>query len=108
MVTQAFNLDSIFGALSDPTRRDILKRVGDVELSVTEIAQPYDLTLAAVSKHLRVLQDAKLVSKRRLGKQQLIKLSPMALKDGAEYLNWYRQFWEENFDSLAQYLSNHK
>ena len=92
MVEYTLSLDSVFGSLADPTRRDILKRVSSSELSVSEIAQPYDLSLAAVSRHLKVLEKAKLVIKRRRGKQQLVRLAPQALANATEYLQWYQQF----------------
>jgi DNA-binding transcriptional ArsR family regulator len=106
MVEYVLNLDSIFASLADPTRRDILRRVSDSELSVGEIAHPYDLTFSAVSKHLKVLEKAKLIIKRRQGKEQIVSLAPQALADAAEYLDWYRQFMEAQYDSLANYLNN--
>src|SRR5882724_8169330 len=99
MVEYTLSLDSIFGSLADPTRRDILARLTKNELSVGEIAQPYDVTLAAVSKHLKVLEKAKLIIKRRRGKEQMVSLAPQALADAAEYLQWYRNLWENRLDS---------
>lgn len=104
MVEYALNLDSIFSCLADPTRRDILQRVSKQELSVGEIARPYDLTFAAVSKHLKVLERTRLVAKQRRGKQQLVRMVPEAFTDVDKYLGQYRQFWESRFDSLEQYL----
>jgi DNA-binding transcriptional ArsR family regulator len=104
MVEYTFSLDSTFGALSDPTRRDILRRVSDSELSVGQIAKFYDLTFAAVSKHLRVLERAKLVIKRRKGKEQLVSLAPQALADASEYLEWYHRLMEGRLDALEIYL----
>ncbi|HTB48707.1 MAG TPA: metalloregulator ArsR/SmtB family transcription factor [Verrucomicrobiae bacterium] len=105
MVEYNLSLDSIFGSLADPTRRDILQRVATRELSVSEIAQPYDLSLAAVSKHLTILERAELVVKRRRGKQHLVQLSPQALASANDYLDVYRQMWEERFNALEDYLS---
>ncbi|MBI4836061.1 MAG: winged helix-turn-helix transcriptional regulator [Candidatus Abawacabacteria bacterium] len=105
MVKYDLNLDSIFSSLSDPTRRDILQRVADRELTVGEIAQPYQLSLAAVSKHLKVLEHSQLIVKRRKGKKQLVKLSPLALKNAAHYLQEYQALWENRLDSLAQFLN---
>lgn len=105
MVEYTLSLDSVFGSLADPTRRDILKRVSTAELSVSEIAQPYDLSLAAVSKHLKILEKAKLVIKRRRGKQQLVRMSPQSLANATEYLQWYGQFMEDRLDSLEDYLN---
>lgn len=108
MVEYSLNLDSIFASLADSTRRDILQRVSNEELSVGEIAKPYDLTFAAVSKHLKVLEKAKLIIKRRNGKEQMVSLAPQALADAEKYLELYRQFWEERLDSLENYLKESK
>jgi DNA-binding transcriptional ArsR family regulator len=104
MVEYALNLDAIFFSLADPTRRDILRRVGESELSVGEIAQHYQLTFAAVSKHLKVLEKAALVIKRRRGKEQMVRLAPQAFIGAAEYLDWYKPLWTDKLDSLEIYL----
>lgn len=104
MVEYALSLDSVFSSLADPTRRDILRRVSNQELSVGEIAQPYNLTFAAISKHLKVLEKAKLIIKRRRGKEQMVRIAPQALKEADDYLEFYRQLWESRFDSLEDYL----
>src|SRR5579862_9331496 len=104
MVEYAFSLDSTFGALSDPTRRDILRRVSDAELSVGQLARFYDLTFSAVSKHLKVLEKARLIIKRRNGKEQLVSLAPQALAEAAQYIEWYKQFMESRLDALEIYL----
>lgn len=104
MVEYTLSLDNIFRALADPTRRDILRRVSSDEMSVGEIARHYDLTFASVSKHLKVLERAKMVIKRRKGKEQIVSLAPQALADASEYLDWYKQFWETRLDALAVYL----
>jgi DNA-binding transcriptional ArsR family regulator len=106
MTTHALQLNSIFGALADPTRRDILKRVGKKELPVSEIAKPYKLTLAAISKHLKVLEEAKLIMKRRQGKQQLVQASPVAIRDASAYLKAYEAQWNDRFDRLEAYLKS--
>ncbi|HUC20765.1 MAG TPA: metalloregulator ArsR/SmtB family transcription factor, partial [Candidatus Polarisedimenticolaceae bacterium] len=98
MVEYSLHLDSIFASLSDPTRRDILQRVVKQELSIGEIAGPYDLTFAAVSKHLKVLEKAKLIVKQRRGKQQFVRAAPQALADADEYLRRYRELWENRLD----------
>ncbi|KKT75628.1 MAG: Transcriptional regulator, ArsR family [Candidatus Peregrinibacteria bacterium GW2011_GWA2_44_7] len=99
-------LDSIFGSLADPTRRDILKRISHKELSISDIAEPYPLTFAAISKHLQILEKAKLIIKRRQGKQQLVHASPTTLKEATEYLKTYEKLWNDRLDSLEQYLSS--
>ena len=101
---QALNLDNIFGSLADPTRRDILQRVAAGELTVGEIAAPYSLSLAAVSKHLKILERARLIIKRRQGKQQFVQIAPYAFKDATEYLEWYRGLWEQRLDALEELL----
>jgi DNA-binding transcriptional ArsR family regulator len=108
MVEYSLQLDSIFGSLADSTRRDILRRVARSELSVSEIAHSYDISLAAVSKHLKILEQAKLVVKRRRGKQQLVQAAPKTLADAEKYLEQYRQMWEERLDALDEYLGKEK
>lgn len=104
MVEYAMSLDDVFGSLSDPIRRDILKRVAIKELTVSQVAEAYDVSLAAVSKHLKVLEKARLIIKRRQGKQQVVCLSPAAFKDAAEYLRHYENLWNARFDALEEYL----
>lgn len=105
MVEYMLSLDSIFGALADPTRRDMLRRVSAEELSVGELARPYDLTFAAVSKHLKVLEKAKLIIKRRQGKEQMVSLAPQALAEANDYLEWYQQFMKARMQALDNYLN---
>jgi len=104
MVEYAFSLDGIFGSLADPTRRDILSRLQLGQLNVSEIAEPYDMSLAAVSKHLKILEQAKLIMKRRKGKEQIVSLEPTAMMQAARYLEQYEQMWNDRFDRLEMYL----
>lgn len=104
VVECTLNLNCVFGSLADPTRRDILRRVAERELSIGEIAADYGLTFAAVSKHLKILERAKLVVKRREGRQQFVQASPAALKDVSEYLRQYEAFWNARLDALDEYL----
>jgi DNA-binding transcriptional ArsR family regulator len=104
MVEYSLSLDSIFSSLADPTRRDILKRLITQELTISEIAQPYNLTFAAISKHLKVLERAELIIKKRRGKEQMVSVAPLALKDAADYLESYRLLWDERFQSLDKLL----
>src|SRR4051794_9199986 len=106
MVEYSLSLDNIFASLADPTRRDILDRVVEQELTVSEIAQPYDMSLAAISKHLKILEKAKLIIKRRRGKEQLVSVAPYAFKDASEYLERYQEIWEQRLDSLGEYLKS--
>jgi len=104
MVEYALRLDDIFGSLADPTRRDILHRLQETELNVSEVAAPYDVSLAAISKHLKILEKAKLIMKRRQGKQQIVALQPQTMMQAAAYLKQYEQLWSERFDRLEQFL----
>ncbi len=104
MVEYSLQLDATFGSLADSTRRDILCRVAERELSVSEIAAAYKLSLAAISKHLKILEAARLVSKRRRGKQQLVQLSPQAIKSAQGYLDHYETIWNLRFDALELLL----
>jgi DNA-binding transcriptional ArsR family regulator len=101
-------LDNVFGSLADPIRRDILKRLTAEELSVNQIAEPYDVSLAAVSKHLKVLERADLVVKQRRGKQQFVSLSSAGIENADEYLQFYKTHLRGSLDSLAQFLSEEK
>src|SRR5690349_13912176 len=104
MVEQALALDSVFSSLADPTRRDILRRVSRRALSVGEIAKYYDLTFAAISKHLGVLEKAHLISKERQGKQHIVRVEPKTLKRATAELQAYQAMWEDRLDRLEDYL----
>ena len=104
VATAVAPLDAIFGSLADPTRRDILARVAQQELSISDIARPYKLTFAAISKHLKVLERAKLVVKKRRGKEQIVQMSPIAVKDATAYLQSYEKLWNNRLDTLERYL----
>lgn len=108
MVEYSTALDAVFSSLADPTRRDMLKRLTRRPLTVSAIAGPYagSMSLAAVSKHLGVLERAHLIRKRRRGREQVVELSPAALKRVDRYLERYREFWEEHLDRLDAYLKN--
>ena len=97
-------LDKVFQALSDSTRRSILRRISRRELTVSEIAGPYDLTFAAVSKHLKVLEHAKLIDRRKDGSFQMISLNPEAMKSADQWMRFYRQFWADRLNSLKDLL----
>ena len=97
-------LSSTFSALADPTRRAILARLALGETSVNEIAKPFDMSLPAVSKHLKVLEGAGLISRGRDAQWRPCKLEPQALKSVDEWLERYRRLWEERFDRLEEYL----
>jgi DNA-binding transcriptional ArsR family regulator len=101
---KADSLDTVLMALADPTRRSILKRLARGESTVNEIAEPYGITLAGVSKHIQVLEKAKLVIKRKEGRVQHCRLNPQPLGAVAKLLIEYKQFWESQFDALEKYL----
>jgi DNA-binding transcriptional ArsR family regulator len=100
----ADQLDRTFAALADPTRRAILARLADGEASVTELAEPFEMTLPAVSKHLKVLERAGLIARGREAQWRPCRLNPRPLKDVSEWVDQYRQSWEERFDRLENYL----
>lgn len=104
MVEYALDLDYVFGSLADPTRRDILQRLMSGELTIGEIAKSYDLTFAAISKHLKVLEKARLIIKQRRGKEQVVRISPQTLAYADEYLEQYRMLWESRLDALEALL----
>jgi DNA-binding transcriptional ArsR family regulator len=104
MVEYSLSIDNIFSSLADPTRRDILNRVAQEEMSVGQIATAYDLTFAAVSKHLKVLEKAKLIIKRKRGKERIVQAVPGSLEPANEYLESYRQMWESRFELLDELL----
>jgi DNA-binding transcriptional ArsR family regulator len=101
---QCSALDNTFAALSDATRRGILARLAHGEASISDLAAPYEMSLPAVSKHLRVLERAKLLERRKDGRVHRCRLAPAPMKGAAEWIAKYQQFWERQFDSLAQYL----
>src|SRR6187549_1258345 len=92
------NLDDIFGALADPTRRAILARLARGEATVLELAEPFDISLPAVSKHLKVLQRAGLISQGRRAQWRPCRLEPGRLKEVSDWVEKYRTTWEERFD----------
>ena len=100
MVEYTLQLDSIFASLSDPTRRDILARVAHCEMSVSELVKSYNISFAAISKHLMVMERAKLVVKRKEGRKQMVSLAPEALKSADVYLEQYRQMWQSRYDKM--------
>ncbi len=97
-------LSTTFAALADPTRRAILARLASGETSVTELALPFEMTLPAVSKHLKVLQRAGLIERGRRAQWRPCRLDAGPLKEVDEYVETYRRFWEERFNRLDNYL----
>jgi len=103
---EAERLSVTFGALADPTRRAILARLARGDASVTELAKPFDMTLPAVSKHLRVLERAGLIRRGREAQWRPCRIEGDRLKDVAQWVERYRRFWEESFDRLDEYLKD--
>ena len=104
MATTTEQLDRTFAALADPTRRAILSRLATGEASVTELAAPFDMSLPAVSKHLKVLERAGLIARGRERQWRPARLEARPLKEVAEWAQAYRQFWEETYERLDEYL----
>jgi DNA-binding transcriptional ArsR family regulator len=105
MVKYSATLDSTFGALADPTRRAILASLMLGETSLSNLAGPHRMSLPAVMKHVRVLQDAGLVSQKKIGRTRFCRLSPTPLKQAEDWIAQYRRFWEGAFDSLERFLN---
>jgi DNA-binding transcriptional ArsR family regulator len=104
MQTQDDPLTTTFAALADPTRRAILARLARGEATVTELAAPFDLSLPAISKHLKVLQRAGLIEQGRQAQWRPCRLTPEPLRDVADWIGQYRRHWEESFERLDEYL----
>lgn len=104
MPTSSDRLSATFTALADPTRRGILARLSRREATVTELAAPYDMSLPAISKHLKVLEKAGLISRGREAQWRPCRLEAKPLREVADWMEHYRRFWEENFDQLDVYL----
>jgi DNA-binding transcriptional ArsR family regulator len=101
-------LSTTFSALADPTRRAILARLASGEASVTELAEPFDMSLPGISKHLKVLERAGLIARGRDAQWRPCRLEAGPLKDVAQWVEHYRRFWEESFDRLDEYLQELK
>jgi DNA-binding transcriptional ArsR family regulator len=98
------DLSATFGALADPTRRAILARLARSEASVLELAEPFDMTQPAISKHLKVLERAGLIARGRDAQRRPCRLEAKRLKQAADWLGTYRKFWEESYERLDDYL----
>src|SRR6202046_3292027 len=98
------HLSATFGALADPTRRAILARLASGEASVTELAAPFEMSMPAISKHLKVLERAGLIARGREAQWRPCRLQAAPLQDVAGWIEHYRRFWDESFDRLDDYL----
>ncbi len=100
----ADRLNATFAALADPTRRAILSRLAGGETTVSELAEPFDMSLPAVTKHLKVLESAGLITRGREAQYRPCRLAPAPLKAATDWLETYRLLWEEKLDGLERYL----
>jgi DNA-binding transcriptional ArsR family regulator len=102
----ADRLDATFAALADPTRRAILARLAAGEATVGELAAPFDISMPAISRHLKVLERARLIARGREGQWRPCRLEPAGFKDAADWLEEYRRFWEGSLDRLVRYMAD--
>ena len=105
MVKQDIILDKLFHALADPTRRAMLAHLSRSERSIGELAAPHEMSLTAVSKHVRVLEEAGLVKRRVEGRSHILNIEPQAMKSAEQWLTSRRTMWERHFDQLESYLA---
>jgi DNA-binding transcriptional ArsR family regulator len=105
MATAGDDLSLTFTALADPTRRAILTRLADGEATVTQLAEPFALTQQAISKHLKVLERAGLISRSRAAQSRPCRLEPGRFEPAAEWIDRHRQLWQDRYDRLDQHLS---
>jgi DNA-binding transcriptional ArsR family regulator len=97
-------LDAVFSALADPTRREILARLAEADASVTELADPFDMSLQAISRHVKVLEHAGLLAREREGRIHRIRLVADPMLDALEWMARYGRFWEERLDALEAFV----
>ena len=95
-----YDLNQVFGALSDPTRRAILDRLAKGKATVSHLSRPFSLSLAAISKHLGVLERAGLVTREARGRERVCRINPAALEDARDWLRFHERFWTERLDAL--------
>src|SRR5262252_5044467 len=105
---QADDLDRTFAALADPTRRALLARLSERDLSVSELAQPFAMSLPAIMKHLDVLSDAGLIAREKTGRVVACRLTAEPMGQAMEWLNRYQRFWSDNLDRLAAFVEEDK
>jgi DNA-binding transcriptional ArsR family regulator len=108
MVQYQATLDRTFSALSDPTRRDILERLGRGPATISELAQPFGMSLTGLKKHVRILEEADLVTTEKVGRTRECRLGPGQLEDATQWIETYRRNWERRLDKLEGYLERNK
>ncbi len=105
VVQQSGDLDGIFHALSDPTRRSVLERLGRGPATVTELAEPFGVSLTAIKKHLQVLEDAELVVTEKIGRSRHCRLGSERMDSALSWITFYQRLWEHRLDGLDSYLT---
>ncbi len=105
---RSHDLDRVFAALADPTRRRILERLAEGQTRVTRLAKPFSMSLPAVSKHLRVLEGAGLLRRHRHGREHHLELEAQPMREALRWMERYRRFWEGSLEALADYLDKEK
>ena len=108
MVMQSNQLDQVFSALSDPTRRGILEQLSQGESRVSTLAKPYEVSQPAISKHLRVLERAGLIARTRQGREHHIRVDPRPIEEARGWMAHYAEFWNAQFDAVDAYLAGQR
>jgi DNA-binding transcriptional ArsR family regulator len=108
MVQYQRELDRTLAALADPTRREVLERLGGGSATISQLAEPFEMSLTGMKKHVRVLEDAELVTTEKVGRARRCSLGPKHLEDVTEWIDAYRHMLEERFDRLGELLENRK
>ena len=104
MVINDAQLDRVFGALSDATRRGMLAQLSQGETNITTLAAPYQISQPAISKHLRVLEQAGLIKRTKRGREYIIRANPAPAEKARDWIAYYAQFWQQQFDAVEEYL----
>lgn len=105
LVMNSEKLSAVFSALSDPTRRGMLAQLADGQANVRTLAERYEISQPAISKHLRVLEKAGLIKKTRSGRESIVKADPRPMEDAAHWIQVYASFWRQHFDAVEEYLA---
>lgn len=108
MVIYTSELDLVFGALSDSTRRSMLERLSQGAMNITTLAKPYDISQPAISKHIRVLERAGLIKKTKHGREFIIRANPIPAEQARDWITYYMQFWNQQFDDVENYIQQQK
>lgn len=98
------SLNQVFSALSDPTRRGMLAQLAEGEANVRSLAQRYEMSQPAISKHLRVLESAGLITRTKRGRENIVRVDPRPIEDARTWIGYYARFWRQQFDDVEQYL----